>query len=106
MPVDPKLFSRLEAMGEDAVRNGLLQGIPPADGSEHRSAVEGWVKMKEAERSSAASTRKEAREEETLSIARKALSNSRLATRIAISAIALSIIMAIQKVIELYSAKP
>ena len=38
--------------------------------------------------------------EESLSISRKALSNSRLATRIAISAIVLSIIMAIQKIIE------
>ena len=84
MPVDPKLFSRLEAMGENAVRDGLLQGIPPADGSEHRSAVEGWVRTKEAERASASASRKEAREEETLSIARKALSNSRCATRIAI----------------------
>lgn len=105
MPVDPKLFSRLDAMGEDSVRKGMLQGIPPADGSEHRLAVEGWLKMKAGERSAASSARKEAREEETLSIARKALSNSRLATGIAISAIALSIIMAVPKIIEWYSSK-
>ena len=67
--------------------------------------VEGWVRMKEAERASASASRKEAREEETLSIARKALSNSRFATRIAISAIVLSITMAIQKIIEWYSTK-
>ena len=105
MPVDPKLFSKLEAMGEDSVRKGLIQGIPPADGSEHRLAVEGWVEMKAAERSAASASRKESREEESLSISRKALSNSRLATRIAISAIVLSIAMAIQKIIEWYSTK-
>ena len=103
MPVDPELFARLEAMGEDSVRNGLLQGIPPADGSEHRLAVEGWLRRKEDERAAASSARKEAREEESLSISRKALANSRLATRIAISAIVLSITMAIQKIIEWYS---
>jgi|JI9StandDraft_1071089.scaffolds.fasta_scaffold406635_2 hypothetical protein len=103
MPVDPKLFSRLEAMGEDAVLQSLLQGVPPADGSEHRMAVEGWVKMKEAERASAASARKEAREEESLSISRKALANSERATRIAISAIVLSISMAILSIIKWYS---
>ena len=106
MPVDPKLFSRLEAMGEDAVRDGLLHGIPPADGSEHRLAVEGWVKIKEAERASAASSRKEAREEESLAISRKALANSRSATRIAMIAMILSTIMAIQKIIEWYSIAP
>ena len=105
MPVDSTLFARLEAMGEDAVRAGLLQGIPPADGSEHRAAVEGWVKAKEAERASFASARKESREDETLSISRKALVNSERATRIAISAIVLSIIMAAFSIIKWYSSK-
>ena len=65
--------------------------------------VDSWLAVKEAE----GKARGEERSEESLSISRqalrnsdKALSNSRLATSIAISAIVLSIIMAIQKVIE------
>ncbi|MDP1679385.1 MAG: hypothetical protein Q8L02_04590 [Candidatus Nitrotoga sp.] len=47
--------------------------------------------------------RSEAREEENLSISRKALRNSERATRIAISAIMLSISMAILAIIQWYS---
>jgi hypothetical protein len=47
--------------------------------------------------------RAEAREEESLSISRKALRNSERATRIAISAIMLSISMAIFAIIQWYS---
>ena len=55
------------------------------------------------ERESASKARSEARSEESLSISRKAFLASRSAYRIAISAIVLSIIMAIQKIIEWYS---
>lgn len=101
--VDPKLFGRLEAMGEDAVRQQVALGLAGTPGSEHNSAVLSWLKNKEDERSAAVVSRKEAREEESLSISRQALANSRLATRIAISAIGLSILMALQKIIEWYS---
>lgn len=50
-----------------------------------------------------AAVRAEEREEESLSISRKALRNSERATRIAISAIALSISMAILAIIQWYS---
>ena len=50
-----------------------------------------------------AAVRAEEREEESLSISRKALRNSERATRIAISAIALSISMAILALIQWYS---
>ena len=50
-----------------------------------------------------AAARAEAREEESLSISRKALRNSERATRIAISAIALSISMAILAIIKWHS---
>ncbi len=50
-----------------------------------------------------AEAREEARSEESLSISQKALDNSRLATRISISAIVLSIIVAMLEVIRWYS---
>ena len=56
------------------------------------------------ERESASKARAEARSEESLSISRKAFVTSRSAYRIAISAIVLSIIMAIQKLIEWFSS--
>ena len=50
-----------------------------------------------------AAARAEEREEESLSISRKALRNSERATRIAISAISLSISMAMLAIIQWYS---
>ena len=64
-----------------------------------RQAVEGWLSRHE----SSVKVRDEERSEESLSISRKALSNSERATRIAISAIVLSIIMAIYEIIKWYS---
>ena len=55
-------------------------------------AVDNWIAVKESEL-----------KDESVSIARKALSNSRFATNIATLAMVLSIIMAIQKIIEWYS---
>ena len=55
-------------------------------------AVDNWIDVKESEL-----------KDESVYIARKALSNSRLATNIATMAMVLSTIMAIQKIIELYS---
>lgn len=54
-------------------------------------------------RSVAAAARSELRSEESLSISRMALVNSKLATRIAILAIILSIIMATYEIIKWYS---
>jgi hypothetical protein len=65
--------------------------------STHSFALQ-WVLIKEAEE-------RDKREVESLSISRKALENSRLATRIAISAIILSIIMAAYEIIKWYSLK-
>jgi hypothetical protein len=71
--------------------------------SEQVPIVQEWLRRKEEARSSAAAARGETREEENLSISRKALSNSVRATRIAISAIVLSIIMATLEIIKWYS---
>ena len=49
-----------------------------------------WLFLKEQERSAASASKRDAREEETLSIARSALSNSRRANTIAITAAVLA----------------
>lgn len=61
-----------------------------------RTDAEAWLSRHE----SALKERAEERSEESLRISRKALSNSSLATRIATFALILSVIMAIQKLIE------
>lgn len=71
--------------------------------SEQVPIVQEWLRRKEEARSSDAAARSEKREEENLSISRKALGNSERATRIAISAIVLSIIMATLEIIKWYS---
>ena len=78
----------LDAIDEKAVRYSLAKGEYGAPGSKSYDIVLAWLAIKEA-----------ARADESLSISRKALSNSQLATRIAISAIVLSAIMAIQRII-------
>jgi len=78
-------FARLDAANNEAeVRTRL------ADGQYHSSQVplvQEWLRRRESTRSEAASTRKEEREEESLSISRRALRNSILATIIATIAI-------------------
>lgn len=96
---DPnKFFASLEECGEADVRNRLALKV----WSDPRTVAlaEEWLRSKDADRASSSAERKEAREVETLSIARKALRNSRLASSIAIMAMILSTIMAIQKLIE------
>ncbi len=86
-------FALCDSLGVVAVRERLLLGQFHSGQKPHAVA---WLSLHE----SSVKDRAEERSEESLSISRKALSNSRLATRIAISAIVLSIIMAIQKIIE------
>ena len=101
--VKSTLFAELETLGEPAVRNMLAMGNAGAVGTDHRLAVESWLESKVRERAEASASRRDAREEESLSISRKALRNSERATRIAISAIILSISMAIVAIIQWYS---
>lgn len=58
-----------------------------------------WLKLKELARSDASSARRDAREEETLSIARKALSNSTRANIIATIAMILATAAAISSAV-------
>lgn len=85
---------------EPEVRERLARGEYH---SEQVPIVIEWLRCKEEARSSAAAARTETREEENLSISRKALNNSVRATRIAICAIVLSIIMATLEIIKWYS---
>jgi len=65
------LFPKLEASGEEDVRLKLAQGI----WSEPRTValIREWLALKDRARSDAASAKRDAREEETLAIARSAL---------------------------------
>ena len=85
------ILASIEKLSEDEVRKGLLTGQYGQVGSEYYSLVDGWLRSK-------ADARKESREAMSLSISRKALFNSRIATIIAAIAI---IIAASDKLISL-----
>ena len=78
-------FAEFERQTEASVRLAVEAGEynldPPRLG-----AAKTWLSMQEAERSNSSVAKRDAREEETLSIARAALSNSRRANHIAIAA--------------------
>lgn len=89
-----RILKQLESMTfEEARRKILYCNLGYEPNSESHEFCISWLETKESER-------RDGREEETLKIARNALSDARLATRIAISAIILSIIMAIFTVIN------
>lgn len=93
--------AKLESLGPEEVRLRLsLRTWSPID----KEFAEEWLAHEDGKAERAATARSEARSEESLSISRKALVNSRLATRIAISAIVLSIIMATYEIIKWYSS--
>lgn len=91
----------LKSLGTEKVREFLASGhwLSPAE-----ECAKEWLEHQDKRLSSQLEARNEARSEENLSISRKALSNSQRATRIAISAIVLSIIMAIYEIIKWYSS--
>jgi len=95
-PYGDKLEEFLNSQGPLEIRRLRLQ---KHFHSQDWQAVDSWLAVKEAE----GKARADERSEESLSVSRKALDNSRSARRIAIGAIALSIIMAVQKLIEWYS---
>lgn len=74
-----KYVAELEKLGEDEVRKRLIKGNYGHDG-EYYFVVEAWLQSK-------ADARKESREAISLSISRKALFNSHIATIIAAIAI-------------------
>ena len=80
---DPNLFTQLEAMGLAAVKESVAKGKAGAIGSSHHNAVLGWVAIEEGKIASASAAKRDAREEETLSIARKASAAAEEANSIA-----------------------
>jgi hypothetical protein len=96
MATDDEFFTHLDSLGEEEVRRQIAQGQHGTPGSQLRSRVELWLRLKKESRELASSSRKESREEMSLSISRKALFNSRCATIIAMIAM---IVAASDKVI-------
>ena len=105
MPIPIEELERLSRIGPAAAR--LEIATTDLHGSTQHSVrkqeVRAWIEAEEARLTATAADRRDAREEETLSIARSALSNSRRANIIAITAaifaIAATIIAAIIGVI-------
>ena len=88
--MSPSTTAQLEKLGPVAVAKLLAEHEYGVPGSELRTNVEAWLHAKELE----AELRREAREEESISIARMALTTSRSARTIAIIAIILTTIIA------------
>jgi hypothetical protein len=106
---ETEFLSKLDALGEEKVRLNLTQKVWTKD-SGKLSLAEEWLRRQDASRNNSLEAEKSSREErmianaeEANSIARSALSNSRFATRMATSAIMLSISMAILEIIKWYS---
>jgi hypothetical protein len=85
--MDKASLDALEAKGPEKVMLEMAEGKHgSAPDSKLRIEVEDWLRAKQFFASEQASKRRDAREEETLAIARSALSNSRRANIIAITA--------------------
>ena len=67
-------LAHLEATGDAGVLREIANGAHGAEGSPMRSEVEAWLRSKRVVSEAAASSKRDAREEETLAIAREALS--------------------------------
>lgn len=87
MAWEDDLLAELERLGEQEVRKRQLRTEFGNIGSPRYLVVDAWLRSKEDARKSEAESRKELREEMSLSISRKALRVSWLATSIAIMAI-------------------
>lgn len=91
------LLARLEAMPLEEARAAIhTKALGASFGSPHHDFCVSWLAGKDA-------AAKAARESESLSISRKALANSRLATIIATIAMIFSASAVISRIIELYS---
>ena len=82
----------LDAMGERNVRDDFNSGVyGHGGGIPKKDFVEVWLKLAEFDRLAADSAKRDAREEETLSIAKDANKEARRANRLALIAIAITI---------------
>jgi len=106
--MEQNFLEQLETADNEAeVRERLAAGLYNA---RHAGIAKEFLRRREEKREAEARTRAEAREEENLKIAREsvaisrtALQNSRFATRIAVIAVVLSVVLAVQKLVEWYA---
>jgi len=91
MATDDEFFAHLDSIGEDEVRRQVARDEYGTPGSQRRSVVELWLRLKAESRARESASRKESREEMSLLISRRALRVSWLATIIAATAIILNI---------------
>ena len=103
---DPRWIAacaEFESLGESTVRAAVTGGdwksVPP----KHAFAIE-WCRLKDEARAAASSAKRDAREEETLSIAREAMRAVRKDRYIAIAAITIAAIAAHKEIIWLVSS--
>jgi hypothetical protein len=75
-------LARLESIGVEAVLIEMAEGKHGQPTSQMREGVESWLRSKAVASEAVASARRDAREEETLSIARKAIAISEEANAI------------------------
>ncbi len=76
--MDKSTYDMLEAKGPEKVREEMCRGLHGMHNSPLRNSVEDWLRTKQAMADAEASLKRDAREEETLSIAREA---NRIASR-------------------------
>ena len=106
--MDQTFLEQLEAADNEVeVRERLAAGLYNA---RHAALAREFLRRREEKRAAEATARVVTRDEENLKIARenvaisrKALDNSRFATGIAVIAVVLSVVLAIQKLVEWYA---
>ena len=89
------IIKRLEDLGINKSREAMLNGVFGDIGSPNHKIASSWLSSKEKEEADAVSLRAEEREEESLSISRKAVLLAKSANIIATIALIISIIIAI-----------
>jgi len=89
-----RLFSEFEKMGESEV-SIRYSNTPGYSANIDTPYAQEWLRLQQEKRDLISSAKRDAREEETLSIARRALGNSARANKISICAIVLAIPIAI-----------
>lgn len=99
-------LAHLEELGYEAVLLEMAkgEGRMARPGSDGREAVENWLRLKESERALASSVKRDAREIETLSIAKEANDIARSASRWAMWASIIAVIAIVSEIKDQISA--
>jgi hypothetical protein len=94
-------YAKLEAAGEESVRNSLAQGIY---GTENRPLVAEWLHQKDAEREGTNKARVDGREQKRVDLAQEANEIARSSAKIARAAHRLSILSAFVALVAVFIA--